>query len=580
MSPVNGNNDSLPPIAALFLVIFDRKVGYTVAWKRSIQDVNLDGVVEYKSLPSGLHNVHDDLVYFTHNEFAGISAFLSKEAGEEERNAHFVAVGVLVPLSYGRLGRAWTHAQGLRELAEGIIGNITDTTSLEKYWDNHCMSTSNARRSSSGVESPLSGSPSRQRQPRRKRGLSEATAFTTSDHGLSQDHPALSMAELLETLGPLLFPLYRAALLRKRILLVGSPPIHRSCDFVYGLSIFSNIPPSIGDILPVSNSVKRIRPLFNVGVHDIPELTKLATNEGTEDSSEGQAEAGWLACTTDDIIGTKTQLYDIVVELPAVTEDESVSRSWPTIKTASGNIVKATQRDMRRYITLRKELQRSQLSKVHGSHDLERPEGDEVGDQDDEGEPLVDTKLSSQDDDLERMDSFDSNHRVVEPASWAAIAYTSFLWWASAGEKDDLLAEEGSQDSALLEDLPITSPTHRPSSSRDRKSKRASTGSAASIRSHSKDSEHTAMLLIAYFHRLTSLMLETLAELVNAADDEAENDDDSEIVIVESEDVRRMGLDVWSQADRQFLTDMVQLYFEREAEVQGRNVECCGIKIC
>jgi hypothetical protein len=36
---------------------------------------------------------------------------------EDARNARMIAVGVLVPLSYGRLGRAWRHAPGLKELA-------------------------------------------------------------------------------------------------------------------------------------------------------------------------------------------------------------------------------------------------------------------------------------------------------------------------------------------------------------------------------------------------------------------------------------------------------------------------------
>ena len=59
--------------------------------------------------------------YFTHGEYAGVSAFVSKAAAEEDRNAHFVAVGVLVPLSYGRLGRAWMHAEGLRTLAGYVL---------------------------------------------------------------------------------------------------------------------------------------------------------------------------------------------------------------------------------------------------------------------------------------------------------------------------------------------------------------------------------------------------------------------------------------------------------------------------
>jgi hypothetical protein len=91
---------------------------YTIAWKDSIPSVPLEGVVEYKSLPSGLHNVKEDLVYFVHEQYAGISAFVNAPAGSEERNAQFIAVGAMVRLGDGRLGRAWEHAGNLRELAE------------------------------------------------------------------------------------------------------------------------------------------------------------------------------------------------------------------------------------------------------------------------------------------------------------------------------------------------------------------------------------------------------------------------------------------------------------------------------
>lgn len=79
--------------------------------------VQLDGVVEYKSLPSGLHNVQSDLVYFVHEQYAGVSAFVSRPAGEAQRGASFATVGVLVSSKHGRLGRSWLHAVSLRELA-------------------------------------------------------------------------------------------------------------------------------------------------------------------------------------------------------------------------------------------------------------------------------------------------------------------------------------------------------------------------------------------------------------------------------------------------------------------------------
>jgi DENN domain-containing protein 11 len=82
--------------------------------------VPLEGVVEYKSLPSGLHNVEEDLVYFHHEAYAGVSAFVKGTASEAERNAQFVSVGAMLRLKDGRLGRAWLHAHNLQNLAKSV----------------------------------------------------------------------------------------------------------------------------------------------------------------------------------------------------------------------------------------------------------------------------------------------------------------------------------------------------------------------------------------------------------------------------------------------------------------------------
>ena len=55
--------------------------------------------------------------YFTHGDYAGISAFVSSKASESERNARLIAVGILVPLSSGRLGQSWLHAQKTQDIA-------------------------------------------------------------------------------------------------------------------------------------------------------------------------------------------------------------------------------------------------------------------------------------------------------------------------------------------------------------------------------------------------------------------------------------------------------------------------------
>jgi hypothetical protein len=44
-------------------------------------------------------------------------------------------------------------------------------------------------------------------------------------------HPALATADYLDLFGPLIFPLHRAALLRKRILIIATAPIKQACEF-------------------------------------------------------------------------------------------------------------------------------------------------------------------------------------------------------------------------------------------------------------------------------------------------------------------------------------------------------------
>ena len=55
--------------------------------------------------------------YFIHDEYAGISAFINQPDGQSDRAAQMLAVGVLVPLEHGRMGRSWRHAESLKELA-------------------------------------------------------------------------------------------------------------------------------------------------------------------------------------------------------------------------------------------------------------------------------------------------------------------------------------------------------------------------------------------------------------------------------------------------------------------------------
>ena len=101
------------------------------------------------------------------------------------------------------------------------------------------------------------------------------------------------------------------------------------------------------------------------------------------------------------------------------------------------------------------------------------------------------------------------------------------------------------------------------------------------------------MAIIAYFHRFTTQILTTLSDIVDVTDSDDEREEERDAlhqppdeaetgptVHVSSADIMRMGLDVWSATDHQFIEEISREYFGRRANVEGRSVDVCGIRIC
>ncbi|EEH20110.1 hypothetical protein PABG_02369 [Paracoccidioides brasiliensis Pb03] len=586
-----------PSIAALFLICFDIKAGYAIKWKRSNPDVVLENVVEYKSLPSGLHNVREDLIYFVDDQHAGISAFINHPAAESQRNALMMAVGVLVPLSYGRLGKAWRHAAKLKELARSFADDPDNMEPLSAYWEMYQFSDE----VNSSSDSPLGSIASLKTPIRegytRQRALSDATALMSSKQSLAPYHPASSLPDFMNTFGPLVFQLYRAALLRKRILFVGEAPVEESCNFVYDLSLLSSLPQSLAPLLPSTALPSlRPRPMFSIGIHDMPYLLSLPS------PSISDPDGCWIACTTDRVLSLKPEIYDVLVNLPPAYTKHAPSKIYPKIQLSSplstdnGHqkpiTLKATQRDARRYITLRS-----------GLHELSRFES---------------ASTMGDEDDSDNASTFSSSS-IVEPVSWPLLAYTSFIWWASAGEKREVAFEgENEQDSRLL----LMDNENTPNSPYPSNLSRRGSITLADRNSH----QPREIALITYFRRLTTQIFTVISDVIarqddNSADADQEyfnyeqtgadacssdmdehtaapnvstsslnepllhsspsNDsaDDDEIVTITSSDMTEMGLDVWSASDRAFVEELVQVWWGRKAKVHGARISCCGLQI-
>ena len=264
--------------------------------------------------------------------------------------------------------------------------------------------------------------------------------------------------------------------------------------------------------------------------------------------------------------------------------------------------IKASQRDLRRYRTLKQELRRTR-SRSRAASPFDPPGRNTTAHDDDEtfNDAGDQTTLLPIENTQETFDdaSSTSDEKLIEPLSWSALAYSSFMWWASAGEQRADLDDESEHDAALFReynDYATTTPGRsRSSRRRSSQSPNLTTQGMSMMTDGSMGAGvMPEMAIIACFHRLTALILGTLAQLVDAADAaeagaRREDEEDGgvmegrrgdDVVFVGSEDMVRMGLDVWSEGDRRFVEDLLDFYWGRKAEVQGGRVECCGVRIC
>lgn len=376
---------------------------------------------------------------------------------------------------------------------------------------------------------------------------------------------------------------------------------------VYDISILSNIPLITMDALPEDSPTKRLRPLFNIGVHDMPFLLEDASAsqqqrdpDGAmqEEESEEEKGTGWIACTTDSILAMKDSLWDMLITMPPEHISHTKERVWPTVELPGKRVVKATQRDLRRYNALRTGLHRLAATARSDAEATETTNN----------EGLEATKAGS---------IYSSPEKVAEPSTWAALAYNGFMWWASAGEQlHSEEHEEAQRDAALLADLdraPHSASMSMPSPlSQDYLLNTPLT--ALTSRSWRGDSAAKIELaIIAYFHRFTTQMLSVLgnaiedagpvysderdeeedpdeeevavagrdrAPLLRQRGDRAPGEDQGPVVTIDSRCVEHMGLDVWSEADALFISELSKRYFGQAASIEGRRVEVCGVRVC
>lgn len=404
---------------------------------------------------------------------------------------------------------------------------------------------------------------------------------------------------------------------------------------MYDISVLSNIPHHVLDLLDPSAQAQRLKPLFTVGVHDIPSLLEyqaasnhVGSDEDDDTTAVEDTGTGWIACTTDSILSMKEDLWDMLIVMPPAYSSNAKEKVWPTVECPKGVPIKATQRDLRRFRSLQAGLSRlATLPPAAGTTATPlSPSASRRSDGPGSASPDIRRSTTSGlgtgvGESLVPMGDDDTDS-IVEPPTWAALAYSGFMWWASAGEQRRALeAEEAAQDASLLADLGPSRPAMQDAPTLGLFGSRAA-GLADSISSlnaqpaagsgeagdgdGNEDGVRASaeLAIIAYFHRLTTQMLSVLADVVESSDDDdmlgvdvaatdeedaseelgllgrGDGDNSQGCMRVDSSVLAQMGLDVWSGGEGYFVRELTARYFARRVYVEGKGVEVCGMRVC
>lgn len=396
------------PISFMFLSNFEMKRGnetvWSCKWSETNCDIDLENI-EFKSLPSGVHGVPDDVINFAvpkrardDEYYYGVAFYkqngqdIAQKSGQVDRNqVKMYALGVIIDPKFSARGipddlvSSWWPTQFI-----GANAYVDDLQQLLTHWlaeenfENYDLFEEYFKSNSliddgNGTAMPL-------------RSAKLAQEFLSPDVPRRlEDAGRPQMLEYLpywiRKLGPLIFPVWKSCLLGERILIINPPGgSFEACNaLTYCLSLLSAVP----NALQVSRHEDRfIRPLFTIGISDID---RMASNVAKALEREEKL-AGFVACTSDEILTCKTELYDKVLRIPSgptEQDDDDVCALF----TSSGIPIKATPHDL------------ECLQAFYQSY---------LGEQMSEAEKV---RLS----------------QTVEPVSWTQYLIDEFYWWTTAG---------------------------------------------------------------------------------------------------------------------------------------------------
>lgn len=490
------------------------KSGYKLLWSETANDMSLDGI-EFKSFPSGIHDLQEATVFLSH-EFGdkllyGLSCFkqfaIDQNKSDDRDNLRMYSVGVICEPKQSDwkpnefINNGWEYIEELKSILDSI-----EADTIGNY--------------ESGRDTNLDLAKIKKSLQRIGSGATLSIPGTEPNKG---KHLLLNLPQMFEVLGPLVFSIYKQSLLRKNILIFNELQSTSKdnysilSSFSYLLSILSVVPKSAKLPSPRFHSQQ---PLYNIGLNELSSklLDKFQKSEN-----------GYIAVTSDEILKDHP-VYDVGVEI------------GDTIKVFTREKVgiKATIRDYHKFQVLYSEFITENLDFTNNSN-VSTNELNSISSRTDDDQVSIQSSRVNAKMYANISHKIDNEplwwqHDAVEPVSWTESIWSAFSWFASAGQQ--LNIEEESPDLQLNKQIDLLDLLH----------------------------------VVGYFHQLTSKWLSYVEE---AIDEEYNNtfdgsEDDQLINKVELhlsyQDMIDMELDPYSQQDVQFLKEFVMLYFQDRVE--------------
>ncbi|CCK68372.1 Anr2p KNAG_0A07190 [Huiozyma naganishii CBS 8797] len=290
------NSKPVVPLRGVFLSKFDMRRGNVVEWS---VDCSPFASLEFKSMPSGIHDVTDDSISFVAKDntegkyYLGVAFYkqngfdIMADGKQLDRSkVHMYSLGVILDVEY----------DSERGTKQGPF------TEYGHYYINKLESLLNAWFTANDVKNTDSFKDFYESHARDK-------DITTLELGVESQIPMIHyLYHWIKRLGPLIFTLWKSCLLNERILI-----LNPSGDRIGTVNALCYCLSLISQSCKLGSKTKSPLLLYTIGTADLENMKSIL---------QAKRGRGYIACTSDELLPYKHEIYDKVLRVNSIWIDD------------------------------------------------------------------------------------------------------------------------------------------------------------------------------------------------------------------------------------------------------------------